>query len=124
MLLIQLQLQLLASLLQPPNVLADAMSNPITFRGGMLGVHARVELLLEEKRALINLTGLPLGGTIEGEATFDDDHNVVMDEQMDRALRRRLVAIVGVEPHVDFQSLRVRVVLPVFGERTLKMHRV
>ena len=90
----------------------------------MLGVHARVELLLEEKRALINLTGLPLGGTIEGEATFDDDHNVVMDEQMDRALRRRLVAIVGVEPHVDFQSLRVRVVLPVFGERTLKMHRV
>tara|TARA_Y100000748_G_scaffold141366_1_gene118540 strand:+ start:141 stop:521 length:381 start_codon:yes stop_codon:yes gene_type:complete len=118
------QLQLLAALLQRPAVLAEIMSRPIAFEGGMLGVHARVELLMEEHRALINLSGLPLGGTIAGEATFDDEHNVVMDEQMDRALRRRLVAVVGVEPHVDFQSLRVRVTLPLLGAKTIKMYRV
>ena len=119
-----MQLQLLAALLHRPSVLAEAMSRPISFEGGMLGVHARVELLMEEQRAIIRLSGLPLGGTIAGEASFDDERNVIMDERLQKSLRRRMVGVVAVEPHVDMQSLRVRVTLPVFGARTIKMYRV
>jgi hypothetical protein len=103
--------------------LNSAMALPLTFNGSMLGVHARVELLLEERRAKIRLSGLPLGGTLEGEASFDEDNNVVMDDEFACALRRRMVAVVGVQPHVDMQSLQVHVTLPLLGRRTLRMDR-
>lgn len=103
---------------------AMAMASPPTYHGSMLGVHARVELRLEEQKARIRLSGLPIGGTLEGEASFDDDHNVMMDDEFARALRRRMVAVVGVQPHVDMQSMLVHVALPLFGRRTLRMHRL
>lgn len=118
------QLQLLAALLQRPSILAQMLDSPITFEGGLLGVHARVELLVEEEKALIRLWGLPLGGTIEGKASFDKAHNVIMDQHLETALRRRMVGVVAVEPHLDMQSLRVRMTLPIFGARTIKMYRV
>ena len=105
------------------SAMAMAMASPPTYHGSMLGVHARVELLLEEQKAKIRLSGLPVGGTLEGEASFDEDHNVVMDDEFACALRRRMVAVVGVEPHVDMQSMQVHVKLPLLGRRTLRMNR-
>ena len=103
--------------------LDSAMASPPTYHGSMLGVHARVELQLEEQKAKIRLSGWPVGGTLEGEASFDEDHNVMMDDEFACALRRRMVGIVGVEPHVDMQSMLVHVTLPMIGRRTLRMNR-
>ena len=99
----------------------------MVYVGGLLGVSARVTLRLEDEEADVELSGVVLGGTLRGTARLSGgpgDSRVEMDEGLARALRRRRCAVVSVQPHVTLESIRVKLKLPVFGEKHLKMLRV
>ena len=95
-----------------------------SFEGGLLGVSARVTLREKEQHALVRLSGVPVGGVLEGVAVFGKGREVILEAHMERALRRRLCSVVSVEPSPDLQSVDVALRLPVFGKRTLRMRRV
>lgn len=92
------------------------------YEGELLGVSARVTLKADE--ALVRLSGVPVGGVLEGAAVFSENDEVVMDKNMQRALRRRLCAVHAVSRSPDMQSVDVALSLPVFGKRVLRLRRV
>jgi hypothetical protein len=94
------------------------------FEGGLLGVAARVVLREERRDALVSLSGVPIGGRIEGTAWFGRDGQVKMDPSMQRALKRRLCAVLEVRAARNRKHVTVRLRVPVFGARTLVLHRV
>jgi hypothetical protein len=96
------------------------------FVGGLMGVSAKVNLCLGKKVAAIELSGLPLGGTLAGTARFQDGEGspVVVDEPLRSALRRRFVKIVGAEFDREKDIVLVTVKLPLLlGTQTIRLLR-
>jgi hypothetical protein len=91
-----------------------------------MGVHADVTLCMDTKHASIKLTGMPLGGTLQGTARFSDGEgsSVVVDEPLRTSLRRRFVNIVGAEFDREQDSVFVKIKLPfLLGTQTIVMIR-
>lgn len=96
------------------------------FVGGLMGVHADVTLCLATKHAAIKLSGIPLGGTLQGTARFSDGEgsSVVVDEPLRSSLRRRFVNIVGAKFDRQRDRVYVTVQLPfLLGTQTIMMAR-
>ena len=90
-------------------------NKPLRYEGGLLGVKADVVLYRQQERALIRLKGLPIGGTINGVASFKSDGcSVELDHDLEKALRRRRVRIVGAGADEKYTSVWVLIQLP-FG---------
>lgn len=99
---------------------------PELYVGGMLGVSARVLLCRQSERARITLSGVPMGGTVSGNARFGTgaEDPIVVEEPLAGTLRRRFVKIV--EARHDERSDTVVVVarLPlVLGTQTVTLKR-
>jgi hypothetical protein len=110
----------------PRNPLGTAAHSRERFVGGLMGVHADVTLCMDTKHAAIKLSGIPLGGTLEGTARFSDDEGsiVVVDEPLRTSLHRRFVNIVGVNFDRERDKVYVTVKLPfLLGTRTIMMGR-
>ena len=70
--------------------------------------------LVASQRAHIRLSGVPLGGTLEGDAEFSEGEgsHVVVHEPLRGALRRRFVRIAGAEFDRETDTVVVVVKLP------------
>lgn len=100
-------------------------ANCIRFKGGLLGVKADVELYRRASRAHIQLRGTPIGGLLSGDATYDRNYNVKLDESFSRALSRLRVNVLSVYPSEDWTMVFVQVQLPFFlGRHTIRLQRV
>ena len=96
------------------------------FVGGLLGVTADVTLCEGEHKAFIKLSGVPLGGTLRGSATFADGEGsgVVVHEPLRTSLRRRFVRIIRAEYDRQTQTVTVTVKLPLLlGTHSIKLAR-
>ena len=83
------------------------------FDGGMMGVKASVILDRHTERALINLRGVPVGGSLTGMAWFKNDgESVEIESDLYHALGRRGVAIESAGAYKDYSYIWVRVKLP------------
>ena len=83
------------------------------FDGGMMGVKASVILDRRSERALINLRGVPVGGSLSGMAWFKNDgESVEIESDLYHALGRRGVSIVSAGAYKDYSYVWVRVKLP------------
>ena len=106
-------------------LLALALHCPIHFKGGLLGVNADVDLYRRASRAHIELRGVPIGGLISGDATYDKHYNVKLDESFSRALSRLRVSVLSVYPSGDWTAVFVQVQLPfLMGRHTIRLRRV
>ena len=102
------------------------------YEGALLGVTAKVELNRSQKRAELTLSGWPIGGTVQGSASFAKDPDdptieegdVVLDDALSSLLKKRLVSVhnAGHDPKEDTVHVTVRV--PVFGLQTILLFRV
>jgi hypothetical protein len=118
-------LLLFARALHMPTSLAAPADYP-RFTGGLMGVSADVTLCEAEHKAVIKLSGVPLGGTLRGSATFADGEgsSIVVHEPLRSALRRRFVRIVGAEYDRAKQTVFVKVKLPfLLGTHTIALAR-
>lgn len=96
------------------------------FVGGLLGVSADVRLCVGKKTANIELSGIPLGGTLKGVARFQNGHygDVVVDEPLKTQLRRRFVKIVEARYAEEEDRVFVTVKLPLLlGTQTILLGR-
>ena len=96
------------------------------FVGGLMGVSADVSLCLESQHAVIKLSGIPLGGRLEGTARFanGEGSGVVVDEPLRSALRRRFVSIVSARFDRKHDRVYVTVQLPLMlGTQTIMLGR-
>ena len=96
---------------------------PSVYTGALYGVRVQVSLHEpphERGHALIRLEGVPLGGRLDGNATFSGD-DVVMDARLGRALALRRVALIAVARDAATGTLSVKVRLPFFGIQTVTL---
>lgn len=98
------------------------------FAGGLLGVRAKVVLVRHAKKARITLSGVPMGGTVTGEASFSDAEatesgTVVVSEPLASVLRRRAVRLVGAAYDSASDTVKVTAKLPIFGTRNIVLAR-
>jgi hypothetical protein len=97
------------------------------FVGGILGVSAKVNLCVRNQVAAVELSGLPLGGTLAGTARFQDGEGspvVVVDEPLRSQLRRRFVRIVSARFDEKQDRVYVTVRLPLLlGTQTIPLGR-
>lgn len=102
------------------------MQKAPVYSGGLLGVRAKVTLYLRENRATVHLTGMAVGGELNGEATFDDGFsNISLDPAFARRLATLRVSIGAITPSNDMSKVAVSVQLPAFlGRHTITVHRV
>jgi hypothetical protein len=83
------------------------------FHGKLLGVSASVLLDKRAERAVINLRGVPVGGSLTGMAWFKEDgESVEVESDLYNALARRGVAIINAGAYEDYSYVWVRVQLP------------
>ena len=83
------------------------------YDGKLLGVSASVLLDRESERAMVNLKGVPVGGSLTGMAWFKKDgESVIVENQLYQALGKRGVAIVNAGAYKDYSYVWVRVKLP------------
>ena len=108
-------------LLSPMSVVIGGFE---VYTGPILGVNARVTLHRCNKYALVTLTGTPLCGKIEGTAWFDDDGDVKLEEEFEKALRRRFCSIQSVYANEFEHTLTVRLKLPLLGSKELTMKQL
>lgn len=90
------------------------------FEGKLMGVRALVVLMRAQKKALITLSGIPIGGKATGEAAFEDPSaheqgGVVVSEPLAGVLRRRGVSIVDAAYDKASDTVKVAARLPIFG---------
>ena len=96
------------------------------FVGGLMGVSAQVRLCVAKKTAVVELSGIPLGGTLSGTAHFQSGEGspVVVDEPLRSQLRRRFVRIVEARYDEDGDKVFVTVKLPLLlGTQTIMLGR-
>ena len=96
------------------------------FTGGLLGVSADVVLCMRTKHAFIELSGIPLGGSLKGTARFHSGEGsaIVVDEPLNSALKRRFVKIVGARFDRAKDMVYVTVQLPlILGTQTISLFR-
>jgi hypothetical protein len=102
------------------------MQNAHVYVGGLLGVRAEVTLYPRDNRAVVCLSGIPVGGKLNGEAKFDDGfQNVSLDPAFASRLSALRVSIGAITPSDDYSKVSVSVKLPAFlGCHTITVHRV
>lgn len=91
-----------------------------------MGVHADVTLCMDTKHAAIELSGIPLGGTLKGTARFSggEGSSIVVDEPLRTSLRRRFVNIIGATFDRKRDRIYITVKLPfLLGTQTIMMGR-
>ena len=95
------------------------------FDGSLLGVSASVLLDRQSERAMVNLRGVPVGGSLTGMAWFKQDgESVIVENTFYQALGRRGVAIVNAGSDKDYTYVWVRVKLPLgLGTRRMILPR-
>lgn len=102
-----------------------ATKKPTTYKGSVFGVSADVRLLEDYNRAVIKLSGIPLGGTLQGIAWMKSEDDIELDEDLAYALQWRHVKIVRVKRSEDLSTVSVTVKLPIFlGRPTINLHAV
>lgn len=83
------------------------------YDGKLLGVSASVLLDRQSERAMVNLKGVPVGGSLTGMAWFKKDgESVIVENELYQALGRRGVSIVNAGAYKDYSYVWVRVKLP------------
>jgi hypothetical protein len=83
------------------------------YDGGMMGVKASVILDRRSERAIINLRGIPVGGSLTGMAWFKKDgESVEIESDLYHALGRRGVSIESAGAYKDYSYIWVRVKMP------------
>jgi hypothetical protein len=94
------------------------------YEGRVLGVHARVTAVqaCSARSAHIELEGIPLGGRIAGSAELFDDGSLHLEQGLERALALRLCSVLGVDFDGDGKYIVVRLKLPLFGRRSVKLY--
>ena len=91
----------------------------LRYTGSLYGVHVQIDVNETPRgkgRAAVLLHGVPMGGSIRGNAYLGLDGNVVMDPALNRALTARRVSLLSVARSQT--GLRVVLKLPVLGCRT------
>ena len=94
------------------------------YAGGMYGVSATVKLDFAERRADVELWGVPIAGRVAGygwlSATGDAQESgaVVLDDALQAKLDRRMVRVVNAALDRQADSVTVRVVVPILGEQS------
>lgn len=111
-------------------LLAIPMSSPTSgverFVGGMMGVSADVSLCMATQHAEIRLSGIPLGGILEGTARFTEGEgsDVLVEEPLRTSLRRRFVKIVDAKFDRETDRVLVTIKLPLLlGTQTIVLTR-
>lgn len=102
-------------------ILAAAGSR--NYAGSVLGVSVRVSLDELGQRAHVRLQGAPFFGRLEGEAFFDDDRLLVLDETLSEGLSRRACSVSEVNENKIENVIEVIVKLPIFGKRVITLQR-
>lgn len=94
----------------------------VVYTGALLGVHASATLY--EHHAHIALSGIPMGGKIEGDAVFIDGvgGRVTLEEPLRSALRMRMIEVRSVSQPSD-NVIDVVLALPLIGARTVVLVR-
>lgn len=93
------------------------------YKGDLLGVYAKVRLHTQRTIAYVQLYGIPLGGTISGEAWIDTNGSIVFQQGLSRALSRRFVRINSAIRNQHRSKVFVEVNLPIVGKRVITLHR-
>jgi hypothetical protein len=105
-------------------LLALVTSAPLHYTGGLLGVSAHVTLFPRPARAVIQLQGIPVGGTLNGGASYDSDYKVSLDQDLARKLARLRVHVLCVTPSPEWDYVYVKIRLPLFlGTHTIALAR-
>ena len=86
--------------------------SPVRYSGRRFGVSANVDLDMFSKIATVTLSGIPIGGSINGTATLDESGNPVLDDKLRDALARRGVSVDTVDMDSGSTSCRVVARLP------------
>jgi len=94
------------------------------YRGGAYGVRAEITLNTRTRVADVSLSGMPLGGELRGAASFGEGGDVVFDEELGKALRRRFVKIVDVVTDERFTTCWVVAELPIVGSTNITLRLV
>ena len=95
------------------------------FEGGLLGVSADVVLHRDAKVAVISLSGVPIGGRVEGKAELGSgEDDVVIHEPLRGVLARRFVKIVSARHDAATDRVLVTARLPLgLGTHTIVLER-
>lgn len=105
-------------------LLFQTLSSTLHYTGGLLGVSADVTLFTKQARATIRLQGVPIGGVLEGGASYDSHHKVLLDDQLTSRLKRLHVRVLAVTPSPAWDHVYVTVRLPLFlGTHTIGLAR-
>ena len=109
----------------PWALLAHAgVAHTLRYTGGLLGVRADVTLYTTHARAAIRLRGIPVGGVLEGGASYDVNYNVSLDQSLTSRLRKLRVQVLAVAPSATWDRVYVTLRLPLFlGTRTIGLAR-
>lgn len=101
------------------------LERPLEYQGSLLGVKAEVLLFRKKERAVVTLSGVPLGGSITGVAKFNKDgFGVDLDAELEAALKRRRITIQGAGALHDYSKVWVMIQLPLrIGRYTLSLDR-
>ena len=102
-------------------MMAAVAASTRNYTGRVFGVSVRVSLDELGQRAHVRLQGAPFFGRLEGDAFFDDDRLLVLDETLSEGLSRRACSVSEVNENKIENVLEVIVDLPIFGERTIKL---
>ena len=105
-------------------LLLHALGSTLHYTGGLLGVSADVTLFTRQARAAIRLQGIPIGGVLEGGASYDSEYKVLLDEPLTARLRRLRVRVLSVTPSPAWDHVYVAIRLPLFlGKHTIVLAR-
>lgn len=96
------------------SVLSALQRHEVTqYDGKLLGVRASVLLDRASARAIVSLSGPPIGPSIRGMAWFKKDgESVEVETDLYHALGRRGVSIINAGAYKDYSYVWVRVKLP------------
>lgn len=95
-------------------VCTGLLERPLHYSGSVLGVRADVELFRRPKRASIVLRGLPVGGRLQGGASYNDAYEVTLDAPLERTLNLLRVNLRSVVPSTNWDRVFVVIRLPLF----------
>lgn len=102
------------------------------YRGSLYGVTAKVELDLRRREALVQLYGIPIGGSVKGKGWLQnapgadegrEEGGVWLEDELAAKLARRMVTIVNAKLDRKQNTVVVTAIVPFLGEQTIVLHR-